>query len=76
MTEPPHRHRAITTAMVGLASGSSRVSAALRPRAARLAPLTRPSVEPGLGTYVMARDANGPSGIALRGTRTKEGHHP
>jgi hypothetical protein len=56
-----HRHqqaRAITCRIVRLDSGSSRVFARfawLRPRRARLTPLTRPSVEPGAGNYVMAQ---------------------
>ena len=59
---------AITRPIFRLASGSSRVFAAfawLRPRSARLTPLTRPSVEPRWGSYVMARELDGHSNIGL-----------
>jgi hypothetical protein len=50
---------AITTDILGLASVSSRVFAALRPRVAGLAPLTNTSVEPVFGIYVMAGGFHG-----------------
>jgi hypothetical protein len=56
--------RAITCQIVRLDLGSSRVFACfawLRPRCARLTPLTRPSVEPGPGNYVMAQRCSVPS---------------
>ena len=64
MSDRRLRAQAITCAIVRLASGSSRVFACfawLRPRYARLTPLTRPSVEPGPGSYVMARQVHGRS---------------
>jgi hypothetical protein len=51
------RARAITCPIVRLDSGSSRgfaCLAQLRPRCARLTPLTSPRSSPVLGTYVMA----------------------
>ena len=47
--------RTITTSILGLASGPSRLSASLRPRSAGLTALTGPSLSPVLGIYVMAR---------------------
>lgn len=68
MSDRNLRARAITCRIVRLASGSSRVFARLvwlRPRCARLTPLTRPSVEPGPGNYVMARQVYGRFDIGL-----------
>ena len=45
---------AITSLILRLASAPSRLSAPLRPRQAGLTALTGRSVEPGMGTYVMA----------------------
>jgi hypothetical protein len=56
--------RAITCRIVRLAKGSSRVFACvawLRPRCARLTPLTSPRSSPVLGKYVMAREVHGRS---------------
>lgn len=55
MAESINDRRTITTSILGLASGPSRLFASLRPRSAGLAALTDPSVSPVLGIYVMAR---------------------
>ena len=60
-----HDRETITLHIVRLASGSSRLSASLRPRSAGLAALTRPSDQPGSGSYVMARESDGRSDIGL-----------
>ena len=69
------RPQAITFPILRLASGSSRVSAYLtwlRPRCARLTPLTKPSVEPGPGIYVMARQVYGRFDIGLDSKEGKD----
>lgn len=60
--------RAITCPIVRLAAGSSRVFACfawLRPRCARLTPLTRPAVEP--GPWQLRDGLGGSWSIAHRG---------
>jgi hypothetical protein len=69
---------AITCPIVRLAKGSSRVFACvawLRPRCARLTPLTRPSIEP--GPWQLRDGPGGSWSVAHRGLiqhMRKEGH--
>jgi hypothetical protein len=69
------RARAITSSIVRLDSGSSRVFACttrLRPRSARLTPLTIPRSSPVLGQYVMARQVHGRLNIGIQFERTDQ----